>query len=205
MRDSGLSILAALALAVALSSSGALLGCRGESGERDRAERAGATTPHETDGAPAAKLDAGPGDPFAGIESLRPAPWATWPLENVDPLRYAGWRIDPVSGGFERVTGLVLAAEPEAFVLAVAAGEVVAIEPTEDEGELELRIDHGNGIESRYSPLSGVLAPAELAVERGAAVGLGAGRSLRLRVTVDGVDIDPLLALRQPLHRWSSG
>jgi hypothetical protein len=25
---------------------------------------------------------------------------------------------------------------------------------------------------------------------------------MRLRVTVDGLDIDPLLVLRQPLHRW---
>jgi hypothetical protein len=63
-------------------------------------------------------------------------------------------------------------------------------------------IDHGDGIESRYGPLGDALVHVGLPVTRGAAIGLARGKILRLSVTVDGVAIDPLLVLRQPLHRW---
>lgn len=140
------------------------------------------------------------GDPFAGIEALRPEPWTAWPLENVDIRKEAGWRISPVSGNFELEEGLTFAADDQAFVLAIAPGKVLAVEHRDQ--ALELVIDHGDGIESRYSPLSDALVHPGLPVSRGAAIGLVHGRSLRLLVTVDGVAIDPLLVLRQPLHRW---
>jgi murein DD-endopeptidase MepM/ murein hydrolase activator NlpD len=145
-------------------------------------------------------------EPFAGIEALRPRPWAAWPLENVDIEGYDGWRIDAVHGGFERDRGLVFASDPQAFVLAIADGKVVELRPVEDEDgtakTFELRLDHGSGIESSYAPLSDALVHAGLPVGRGAAIGLAAGSSLRLRVTIDGIEVDPLLILRQPLHRW---
>jgi hypothetical protein len=144
-------------------------------------------------------------DPFAGVASLRPRAWAGWPLENVDLEGYDGWRIDPVHGGFVLEHGLVFASEAGAFVLAIADAEVIEITEFEGSGEdqrLELHLDHGHGIESHVGPISDTLVHAGLPVTRGAAIGLAASRSLRLRVTVDGIDIDPLLVLRQPLHRW---
>lgn len=160
------------------------------------------TTAVEPERAPADERPAPPvGDPFVGIEALRPRPWTGWPLENVDILTEAGWRIDPITGGFELEQWLVFAAEAEAFVLAIAPGEVTELR-SESDGAIELVVDHGEGIESRYAPLSDALVHVGLPVTRGAAIGLARGRSLRLQVTVDGVAIDPLLVLRQPLHRW---
>jgi murein DD-endopeptidase MepM/ murein hydrolase activator NlpD len=144
-------------------------------------------------------------DPFAGIEALRPESWTGWPLENVDLASEAGWRIDPVSGEFELEQGLSLTADAGAFVLAIAPGEVIElgrlIEADSQPG-IELVIDHGDGIESHYAPLSDALVHVGLPVSRGAAIGLAQGNLLHLRVTIDGVAIDPLLVLRQPLHRW---
>jgi murein DD-endopeptidase MepM/ murein hydrolase activator NlpD len=141
------------------------------------------------------------GDPFAELGALRPEAWTGWPLENVDIESEAGWRIDPVSGAFVLERDLTLAADDGAFVLAIAPGKVLELHDG-DAGAIELVIDHGDGIESRYAPLRDALVHQGLPVTRGAAIGLVHGKSLRLRVTVDGVAIDPLLVLRQPLHRW---
>lgn len=142
------------------------------------------------------------GDPFAGIEALRPEPWTGWPLENVDIAQEAGWRIDPISGQFVLERDLIFNSEDGAFVLAIAPGKVIELHSEADDGALELVIDHGDGIESRYAPLRDALVHTGLPVTRGAAIGLARGSRLRLRVTIDGVAIDPLLVLRQPLHRW---
>ncbi|MFO7564420.1 MAG: peptidoglycan DD-metalloendopeptidase family protein [Enhygromyxa sp.] len=144
----------------------------------------------------------GPADPFEDIEALRPEPWTDWPLENVDIETAAGWRINPVSGEFELEQGLILTSEPGAFVLAIAPGEVLELHSDPSDGAIELVLDHGGGIESRYAPLADALVHAGLPVTRGAAIGLARGKTLRLSVTIDKVAIDPLLVLRQPLHRW---
>jgi murein DD-endopeptidase MepM/ murein hydrolase activator NlpD len=149
-----------------------------------------------------APLQSPAGDPFAGIEALRPEAWTSWPLENVDIELETGWRIDPVSGAFVLEHDLTLAADEGAFVLAIAPGKVLELHDDGTEGAFELVIDHGDGIESRYAPLRDALVHPGLPVTRGAAIGLAYGKTLRLRVTVDGVAIDPLLVLRQPLHRW---
>jgi hypothetical protein len=180
----------------------ALLGCRPEpapadgDGEQPIAE-SGGVEPTTVPTNPVARPD----DPFFGIEAMRPRPWAAWPLENVDITSYDGWRIDPTHGGFVLERGLTFTSEPGAFVLAIADAEVVDVRRMPDD-RLELRLDHGDGIESHYAPLSDALVHAGLPIERGAAIGLAVGTSMRLRVTVDGIDIDPLLVLRQPLHRW---
>jgi murein DD-endopeptidase MepM/ murein hydrolase activator NlpD len=142
-----------------------------------------------------------PGDPFFGIEAMHTRPWAAWPLENVDILSYDGWHVDATHGGFVLERGLTFASDAGAFVLAIADAEVAEVRRGADD-LLELRLDHGDGIESHYTPLSDALVHAGLPIQRGAAIGLAGSSSLRLRVTIDGIDIDPLLALRQPLHRW---
>jgi murein DD-endopeptidase MepM/ murein hydrolase activator NlpD len=182
----------------------ALIGCRGEgpapTNEREQEEQPSATEPEPiAEREPAPIVEAG--DPFLGIEAMRPRPWAAWPLENVDIVSYDGWRVDATHGGFVLERGLTFASDPDAFVLAIADAEVAEVRRGADD-LLELRLDHGDGIETHYAPLSDALVHAGLPIERGAAIGLAATSSLRLRVTVDGLDIDPLLALRQPLHRW---
>lgn len=182
----------------------ALLGCRPEPASSDEDE---APQPSSVESAGVEPTTAPtnpvarPDDPFFGIETLRPRMWAAWPLENVDISSYDGWRIDPTHGGFVLERGLTFTSEPGVFVLAIANAEVADVRRMPDDS-LELRLDHGDGIESHYAPLSDALVHAGLPVERGAAIGLAAGTSMRLRVTIVGVDIDPLLVLRQPLHRW---
>ncbi len=182
------------------------LGCRddptSEPLDRSEDEPAAAGT---SEPIPAPPPPAPLAEPWRGIEALAPAPSTGWPLDNVDLATEAGWRIDPVSGGFELAQALSLRADAGAFVLAIAPGEVVELRELGEPGAgpaLELVIAHGDGIESRYAPLSEALVHAGLPVSRGAAIGLAAGKTLELAVTVDGVAIDPLLALRQPLHRW---
>lgn len=184
-------------------------GCRRDAAPTDASPGGAATKLDDERGEAALPSPAGhedqAADPFASVEALRPRAWAMWPLENVDIEGYDGWRIHPVHGGFALEHGIVFASEVGAFVLAIADAEVIEIIEISQAGEaprLELHLDHGQGIESHVGPLSDTLVHAGLPVTRGAAIGLAAGRSLRLRVTVDGVDIDPLLALRQPMHRW---
>jgi murein DD-endopeptidase MepM/ murein hydrolase activator NlpD len=200
-----LARVAALALVTSFGF-GLVPGCRADSGELERGSEPG--TSGAASGTTA--VGSGPGggphfgvDPFAGVEALRPQAWTGWPLENVAIETEAGWRVDPVSGGLVLESGLVFAAEPSAFVLAIAPGEVVELRPLDSpSGAVELVLAHGDGIESRYAPLTDALVHAGLPVERGSALGLAGGRSLRLELRVDGVAIDPLLVLRQPLHRW---
>lgn len=177
----------------------ALLGCRGDGREADSRASEGGDDPAVETTASAAPY--APEDPFAGIEALRPRPWAAWPVENIDIEGYDGWRIDPVHGGFERDRGLRFDVDAGAFVLAIADGVVSEVRARDDR-QLELVLDHGHGIESHYAPLSDGLAHAGLPVTRGAAIGLASGDALELAITVDGIDLDPLLILRQPLHRW---
>ncbi len=179
-----------------------ILGCRGEQAGADDPTAGSDSAKTSAEATAQDRPRAGPqGDPFAGIEALRPEPWTGWPLENVDITTEAGWRIDPVSGKFEFEQALILDADAGAFVLAIAPGEVRELLDDAD-GDLELILDHGDGIESRYGPLSDALVHAGMPVTRGAAIGLARGKTLALTVTVDGVAIDPLLVMRQPLHRW---
>jgi murein DD-endopeptidase MepM/ murein hydrolase activator NlpD len=183
----------------------ALASCRAsEPAATDEDERAASTsesTPENTAGELEPVPIREPDDPFFGIEAMRARPWAAWPLENVDIVAYDGWHVDATTGGFVLERGLTFACDAGAFVLAIADAEVAEVRRGADD-LLELRLDHGDGIESHYAPLSDALVHAGLPIQRGAAIGLTGSSSLRLRVTIDGIDIDPLLALRQPLHRW---
>ncbi|NVB41177.1 M23 family metallopeptidase [Pseudenhygromyxa sp. WMMC2535] len=143
-----------------------------------------------------------PGDPFTGpLAAWQPAPWSTWPLEAVDIDQVSGWRISPISGQYEQVSGLHLRVDADAYVLAIADGRVSGQTVSED-GGVFVTVDHDQGVRSELGPLREASVHAQLPVTRGAVLGLAAGPSLTLRTFVDGVQVDPLTLLRQPLRRW---
>ena len=196
MRDPGLNRACLCVLVLALAS---LVGCERESAGvttefEKRVESPSAIESGDAVAAPATAAFDGP------LAALRPSPWTSWPLENVDPEAFAGWRINPTSGKYERIDGLQLRCEPGVFALSIADGRVVSLE--HDQAGEWVTIDHGQGIDSRVGPLAESGVHEQLPVSRGAALGTTAGRVLELRIRVDGVDIDPLQALRQPLQRW---
>src|SRR5262245_53090551 len=140
----------------------ALLGCRAasEPAASDAAAEPSASASETGVASLAPSPVADPGDPFFGIEAMRPRPWAAWPLENVDIAGYDGWHVD-LNGKFVLSHGLTFTTEPGAFVLAIADAQVVEVRRGADD-LLELRLDHGDGIETIYAPLSDSLVHAGL-------------------------------------------
>lgn len=169
MRDPRL-IRGALALVV-------LLGCEAEPPPGDPPASPSATSP---DVAPAP----GPALPAPAI-----AAWADWPVEDVDPRAWYGWRIAP-SGSFERVPGLVLHVDADALVLAIAEGRVESVE-LRDDGTTELVVMHGD-VEARYRPLRRPLVVPSMHVARGTALGVARGPELELLTYRGGVPLNPL-------------
>jgi hypothetical protein len=121
------------------------------------------------------------------------APWTDWPVEDLDPRAWFGWRI-AVSGAFERVPGLVLHVDPDALVLAIAEGTVESVE-LRDDGTTELVVRHGD-IEAHYRPLRRPLVVPTMHVARGTALGVARGPELELLTTRAGVPLNPLELLR---------
>lgn len=121
------------------------------------------------------------------------AAWTDWPVEDVDPRAWYGWRIAP-SGSFERVPGLVLHVDPDALVLAIAEGTVEAVE-LRDDGTTEIVVLHGS-VEARYRPLRRPLVVPTMHVARGTALGVARGPELELLTTRGGVPFNPLELLR---------
>lgn len=179
-----------------------LLACGGDKHADDPGASSGDPPPaSSSSGAARDRADGAAGDDaYTSIEGLEPRERASWPVENVDIARYAGWRIEH-TGAFAYEDGLVFETDADAFVLAIADGEIAEVERDADD-QLALTLDHGEGIRSHYAPLTDVLVHAGMPVARGAAIGLSGAEGLRLRVLVDGVAIDPALVLGQPLHRW---
>lgn len=129
-----------------------------------------------------------------------------WPVEIVHITSDFGWRIDPVTGRGTRLHGgLDLRGAIGDLVLSVASGSVVFAGHDALLGN-HVIIDHGLGVQSYYGHLSDVLVHAGLTVDRGATIGLvgNTGRSaaphLHLTIKIDGVAVDPLGLIGQPLH-----
>ena len=192
---------ASLALALLGVGLGLGCGCDRDPGSGKADQDAGPAASSTEASSPATRSPSAHEDPYTSFEALRPEEHASWPVENVDIQRYAGWRIDPGTGGFALEEGLVFDTARHDYVLAIASGRVLAVE-RDDEDVLSLTVDHGEGIHSHYAPLTDALVHAGMPVARGTAIGLSSDRGLRLRLLVDQMPIDPALALRQPLHRW---
>ncbi len=124
--------------------------------------------------------------------------WADWPVENVAPKSWFGWRLDP-SGQYVREAGLRFTTTANLYVLAIASGSVRSTTRLED-GSTQVEIDHGGGLVSRYQALSACLVYAGMPVRRGTALGFAQGAELLLEVSQDGRAIDPLWVLRTPLR-----
>ncbi len=164
------------------------------------------STPPADVGEAAAEVEA---DVFAlpGLDAWRPAPRLGWPVQSVHITSSYGWRVDPVSGRGTRLhRGVDFRGSPGDLVLSIGAGQVEFVGHDPFLGNMII-VDHGEGLRSLYGHLSDVLVAAQMPVDRGAAIGLvgNTGRSaaphLHLTVKLDGVAIDPLEVLREPLHR----
>jgi murein DD-endopeptidase MepM/ murein hydrolase activator NlpD len=145
-----------------------------------------------------------------GLRDWAPSDRLGWPTESVHITSSYGWRVDPVSGQGTRLhRGIDLRGTPGDLVLSIGAGTVEFAGHDPLLGNLVI-VDHGQGLESFYGHLSDVLVAADVEVERGAAIGLvgNTGRSaaphLHLSVRLDGVPIDPLEVIGEPLHRPSA-
>jgi murein DD-endopeptidase MepM/ murein hydrolase activator NlpD len=160
---------------------------------------------------PADSSPAPPSPPGAfelpGLREHEPAERLGWPTESVHITSSFGWRVDPVSGlGTRLHRGIDLRGTPGDLVLSIGAGTVSFAGHDPLLGNLVV-VDHGQGLQSFYGHLSDVLVATDLVVDRGAAIGLvgNTGRSaaphLHLSVRLDGVPIDPLEVIGEPLHR----
>ena len=116
---------------------------------------------------------------------------------------YYGLRTDPVDGiGTEWHMGLDLADRHNTEIKAAASGTVIEVRCTEGYGET-LVIDHGNGLQTRYSHCSSILVSEGDVVTQGQLIALmgNTGRStgthLDFRVYADGYAVDPLDYLEQ--------
>jgi murein DD-endopeptidase MepM/ murein hydrolase activator NlpD len=171
-------------------------------------------SPHPSDEAaleaapPTTPPEPPPATAFAdeNLEIAAPEPRVGWPTESAHLTSYFGWRVDPVSGRGTRLhRGIDLRGRPGDLVMSIAPGEIAFAGQDLLLGNMVI-VDHGLGVRSFYGHLTDVLVHEGLRVERGTAIGLvgNTGRSaaphLHLAIQVDGVAIDPLVLIGQPLH-----
>jgi murein DD-endopeptidase MepM/ murein hydrolase activator NlpD len=107
-----------------------------------------------------------------------------------------GYRVDPFTGQMAFHEGLDFMAEVGAPIYAAASGIVTQAELTPDYGNI-VKIDHGNGLETRYAHASRLDVKVGDRVEKGQLIGAvgNTGRStgahLHFEVRLDGVALDP--------------
>lgn len=129
---------------------------------------------------------------------LSPRDWANWPVENVSPVGWFGWRLEP-SGQYTHASGLRLAVASDSYVVAIADGIVRETRRWED-GSFDIKLAHGDGTESRYHRLKAALVYAGMPVIRGTVLGLAESAEMTLEVWIGDTELDPLLVLRSPLQ-----
>lgn len=148
-------------------------------------------------------------NPFAaeGLAALELPTRLGWPTQNVHITSTFGWRVDPVSGKGTRLhRGVDFRGRRGDLALSVGAGTVTFAGHDAALGKF-VTIAHNEGVTSLYGHLSDLLVHEGVHVQTGTAIGLvgNTGRSeaphLHLSMKVDGVAVDPLLLLGQPLHR----
>lgn len=122
-----------------------------------------------------------------------------WPLTGVITDRF-GWRTHPVYGTKNFHEGIDIAVPPGTPVQAVAAGKVIFAGWYGGYG-LTVKIDHGNGLVTRYSHNSELLVQEGESVEAGRVIaksgntGVSTGPHLDLGLYRNGVPVDPLSML----------
>jgi murein DD-endopeptidase MepM/ murein hydrolase activator NlpD len=131
------------------------------------------------------------------------APRLAWPLETVAITSEFGLRRHPIIRRWRMHAGVDLAARLRQPVFASAPGVVVRAGRNGSHG-LQVEVDHGAGVRTRYSHLSRVKVRKGQALARGELLGL-AGRTgrvtgvhLHFEVWRNGRPVDPLEVLEAP-------
>jgi murein DD-endopeptidase MepM/ murein hydrolase activator NlpD len=107
-----------------------------------------------------------------------------------------GWRVDPFTGQMAFHEGLDFMAEVGTPIYAAASGIVVSAERQPDYGNI-VKIDHGDGVETRYAHTSRILVKPGQRVEKGQLIaeigstGRSTGAHLHFEVRLNGVALDP--------------
>jgi murein DD-endopeptidase MepM/ murein hydrolase activator NlpD len=107
-----------------------------------------------------------------------------------------GWRVDPFTGQMAFHEGLDFMAEVGTPIYAAASGIVVSAERQPDYGNI-VKIDHGDGVETRYAHASRILVKPGQRVEKGQIIaeigstGRSTGAHLHFEVRLNGVALDP--------------
>ncbi len=120
-----------------------------------------------------------------------------WPVGNGIITSGYGYRRSPLGGGYEFHRGVDMAAPRGTPVLSAAEG-VVTFSGWLNIYGLVLRIDHGNGYETKYAHLDKMLVEVGDRVIKGQMIGLvgSTGRStgphLHYEVSIDGTEVNPL-------------
>lgn len=158
-------------------------------GEADRRQPAPARPAPAPAPAPAKPAEPAPAPP-AG-----PGKFSAWPLRGpiTDPF---GWRIHPIYGTRSFHDGIDISGDTSAPIVAVAAGRVVLAEWYGGWG-LTVKVDHGNGLVTRYSLASKLLVKIGDQVQPGQVIarvgstGVSTGPHLDFGVYRDGKALDP--------------
>ena len=107
-----------------------------------------------------------------------------------------GWRVDPFTGQMAFHEGLDFMAEVGTPIYAAASGIVVVAERQPEYGNI-VKIDHGDGIETRYAHASRILVKPGQRVEKGQEIaeigntGRSTGAHLHFEVRLNGAALDP--------------
>lgn len=107
-----------------------------------------------------------------------------------------GWRVDPFTGQMAFHEGLDFMADIGTPIYAAASGIVVSAERQPDYGNI-VKIDHGDGVETRYAHASRILVKPGQRVEKGQVIaeigstGRSTGAHLHFEVRLNGAPLDP--------------
>lgn len=120
----------------------------------------------------------------------------TMPLDGAYNSSSFGWRVDPFTGHSAFHEGLDFTANVGTPIFAAAGGVVTSAEVSAAYGKL-VKIDHGDGFETRYAHASKLMVKPGEVVKKGQIVALvgSTGRStgphLHFEVRRDGAPLDP--------------
>lgn len=125
-----------------------------------------------------------------------------WPVDPVRVTSFFGRRRHPITRRMKQHRGIDLAARKGQPVLTAGAGVVVKAGRNSSHG-LQVTLQHGSGLQTRYSHLSEILVDVGMRLDEGEVLGL-AGRTgratgvhLHFEVWSDDTALDPLDYLRE--------